>query len=187
MIMIAGLGNPTKKYENTRHNMGFDCVDILAERLGVKFKQSRFGALVAKGVWKGEQVILVKPLTYMNLSGNAVAPIAKYYRIDTKKELVVIFDDTDTDIGKIRIREKGSAGGHNGMKSIISHLGHEEFIRIRVGIGKRPEQMDMADFVLSRFNSADRRLIDEAQEKTADAALDMIENGVSHAMNRYNG
>ena len=187
MIMIAGLGNPTKKYEKTRHNMGFDCVDILAERLGIKFKQSRFGALAAKGVWKGRQVILVKPLTYMNLSGNAIAPMAKYYKIDTKKDLCVIFDDTDTDVGKIRIREKGSAGGHNGMKSIISHLGHEEFSRIRVGIGKRPEHMDMADFVLSRFTADDRKLIDEAQEKTADAALDMIENGVSHAMNRYNG
>lgn len=187
MMMIAGLGNPTKKYEKTRHNMGFDCVDILADRLGVKFKQSRFGALVAKGAWKGEQVILVKPLTYMNLSGNAVGPIAKYYKIDTKKDLVVIFDDTDTDVGKIRIREKGSSGGHNGMKSIISHLGHEEFIRIRVGIGKRPEYMEMVDFVLSHFPAAERKLIDEAEEKAADAVLDMIENGVSHAMNRYNG
>ncbi len=186
MYLIAGLGNPTKEYEKTRHNMGFDCLDLLAERLGVKFRQSKFGALTAKAVIGGEQVILVKPLTYMNLSGNAVAPIAKYYKIDTKKDLVVIYDDTDTDVGRIRIREKGSAGGHNGMKSIISHLGHEEFTRIRIGIGSRPEYMDMADYVLSRFPAEDRKLIDEAIVRAADAAEDIIKNGTSHAMNRYN-
>ena len=185
--MIAGLGNPTKEYEKTRHNMGFDCVDILAGRLGVRFRQSKFGALTAKGVIGGEQVILVKPLTYMNLSGNAIAPLAKYYKIDTKKNLVVIYDDTDTDIGRIRIREKGSAGGHNGMKSIISHLGHEEFVRIRIGIGSRPEYMDMADYVLSRFSADERKAADEAIKKAADAAEDIIEHGTSHAMNRYNG
>lgn len=187
MYLIAGLGNPTKEYEKTRHNMGFDCLDILADKLGVKFKESKFGAMVAKGMYKGEQVLLVKPLTYMNLSGNAIAPLAKYYKVDTKNALLVVYDDTDLDIGKIRIRKKGSAGGHNGMKSIIANLGHEEFGRIRVGIGKRPGYMEMVDFVLGRFSAADRKLVDESLEKGAEAALEAVASGLDKAMNMYNG
>ena len=187
MYLIAGLGNPTREYEHTRHNMGYDCADILAEKLGVKFKRSRFGAMVAKGTWNGNQVLLVKPLTYMNLSGAAVAPLAKYYKIDTRKELIVIYDDSDLEPGQIRIRKKGSAGSHNGMKSVVSHLGHEEFIRIRLGIGRRPEQIDMVDYVLGHFSSSERKIVDEALNKAADAALDVIANGADHAMNNYNG
>ena len=186
MFIIAGLGNPTKEYEKTRHNMGFDCVDMLADSLKVKFKKSKFGAEVAKAEIAGEQVLLVKPLTYMNLSGNAIAPLAKYYKVDTKKNLTVIYDDTDMDVGRIRIRKKGSAGGHNGMKSIISCLGHDEFLRIRVGIGKRPEYMDMINFVLGRFPAEERKLVDEALKKAAEAAEDIVKNGADHAMNRYN-
>ena len=186
MFIIAGLGNPTKEYEKTRHNMGFDCVDILAGELKAKFKRSKFGAEVAKAEIGGEQVLLVKPLTYMNLSGNAIAPLAKYYKVDTKKDLVVIYDDTDTDVGKIRIRKKGSAGGHNGMKSIIANLGHEEFTRIRIGIGKRPEYMDMINFVLGRFPAEERKLVDEAQKRACDAAQEIVKKGADFAMNRYN-
>lgn len=186
MYMIAGLGNPKKQYEHTRHNMGFDCIDILADRLGIRMKQSRFGALVGKGTIGGEQVLLVKPLTFMNLSGAAVGPLAKYYKIDTKKELIVIYDDSDMDVGRIRIRKKGSAGSHNGMKSVVQHLGHEEFLRIRVGIGRRPEYMDMVDYVLGRFSSEERKTIDEALGRAAEAAEDVVRNGADHAMNNYN-
>lgn len=186
MYLIAGLGNPTKEYEHSRHNMGFDCIDILAKKLNVKLKRSKFGALVGKCTVGSEAVLLVKPLTFMNLSGNAIGPLAKYYKVDTKSQLIVIYDDTDLDVGKIRIRKKGSAGGHNGMKSIIQHLGHEEFLRIRVGIGKRPEYMDMIDFVLGTFPANERKLIDEALANAADAAEDAVRNGADHAMNRYN-
>jgi len=186
MYLIAGLGNPTAEYEHTRHNMGFDCIDILAGRLGVKMKKSRFGALVGKGQIGGEQVLLVKPLTFMNLSGNAVAPIAKYYKIDTHSNLIIIYDDSDMDVGRIRIRKKGSAGGHNGMKSIIGHLGHDEFLRIRIGIGRRPDQMEMVDYVLGHIPSQERKLIDEALTAAADAARDIVEHGADHAMNNYN-
>ncbi len=186
MYLIAGLGNPTKKYEKTRHNMGFDCIDVLAEELNVQLKRSRFGALVGKCRIGSEEVLLVKPQTFMNLSGNAISPLAKYYRIDTRSNLCVIYDDTDMDVGKIRIRKKGSAGGHNGMKSIIGQLGHEEFLRIRIGIGKRSESTEMIDFVLGRFSSEERKLIDDAIKRAAAAACDAVRNGSDHAMNKYN-
>lgn len=186
MYLIAGLGNPTKEYQHTRHNMGWDCVDILAGRLGCTLKRSRFGALVGKTQIAGEPVLLVKPLTYMNLSGNAIAPLAKYYNVDTRKNLIVIYDDTDLETGMIRLRKKGSSGGHNGMKSIISSLGHEEFFRIRIGIGKREKDSDMIDFVLGKFGKEDRKLIDDALKRAADSVEDSIENGQGHAMNKYN-
>ena len=185
MYLIAGLGNPTPEYEHTRHNMGFDCIDYLAGKLGVKLKKSRFGALVGKGEWQGEQVLLVKPLTFMNLSGNAVGPLCRYYKVNTKENLIVIYDDTDMDVGRIRIRKKGSAGGHNGMKSIISHVG-EEFPRVRIGIGKRRENEEMINFVLGRFGKEERAAIDEAVKQAGDAALEIIKSGADTAMNRYN-
>lgn len=187
MYLIAGLGNPTPKYEKTRHNMGFDCVDILAEKYKIALKKSRFRALVGKGEIGGKQVLLVKPLTFMNLSGEAVRKIANYYKIDTKKELVVIYDDTDLAIGAIRLKAKGSAGSHNGMKSIVENLGSEQFCRVRVGIGKRAENADMVDFVLGRFAPADRKEIDKALERAAESVVDIISNGIDCAMNDFNG
>ena len=167
--------------------MGFDCVDILAEKYKIALKKSRFRALVGKGEIGGKQVLLVKPLTFMNLSGEAVRKIANYYKIDTKKELVVIYDDTDLAIGAIRLKAKGSAGSHNGMKSIVENLGSEQFCRVRVGIGKRAENADMVDFVLGRFAPADRKEIDKALERAAESVVDIIINGIDCAMNDFNG
>ena len=186
MYLIVGLGNPTKEYEKTRHNMGFDCIDLLADKLGIKVNKSRFSALVGTGSVNGEKVMLAKPQTFMNLSGNAVRPLARFYRIDPKDKLIVIYDDSDLDVGRIRIRKQGSPGSHNGMKHITSALGTGDFCRVRIGIGKRPEYMDMADFVLSRFNKEDREKVEEAQKEACEAVIDIIKDGVDRAMNRYN-
>ena len=185
--LIAGLGNPTKKYEKTRHNAGFDTVDLLAEKLGLSWKKTMFQAMVCKGVVGGKKVMLVKPLTFMNLSGNAIRSLLRFYRLDAASELIVIYDDSDLDPGKLRLRKKGSAGSHNGMKSIVSSIGTEVFARIRIGIGKRPEQMDMVDYVLGHYDKETRKVMEEAFAKAADAALDIVENGMDHAMNQYNG
>lgn len=186
MYIIAGLGNPTKKYEKTRHNMGFDCIDKLAAKYRIRLRRSRFQALVGKGVIEGEAVLLVKPLTFMNLSGQAIGRIAEYLKADVEKDLIVIYDDTDLDVGKIRIKAKGSAGGHNGMKSIISCVRTEAFKRIRIGIGKREDDTEMIDFVLGTFSGSERKLIEEAQDNAADAVEDILKNGIEHAMNMYN-
>lgn len=187
MYIIAGLGNPTKKYEHTRHNMGFEVIDKLAGKHAIKMKRSRFTALVGKGEIAGVPVILVKPQTFMNLSGEAVGRIVKYYKANPEKDLVVIYDDTDLDVGKLRIKAHGSAGGHNGMKSIIAHLGSEAFARIRIGIGKRDADADMVDFVLGRFDSEDKKQIDTAIEDAADAVEAILTEGIDRAMNRFNG
>ena len=186
MFVIAGLGNPTEKYAKTRHNAGFDTVDILAEKLNVKMKKTVFNAMVGKTVIGGEKTLLVKPLTFMNLSGNAVRSVCRFYKIDPKEKLVVIYDDSDLEEGRLRLRKKGSAGSHNGMKSIVSCLGTEEFFRIRVGIGKRPEQMDMVDYVLGRYDKETRKIMEDAFARAADAAVDIVEHGMDHAMNQYN-
>ena len=185
MFLIAGLGNPTKQYEFTRHNAGFDCIDVLAPMLGIKVNRLRCKALTGKGKSGSEQVILAKPQTFMNLSGQAVAPLMNYYKIDISR-LIVIYDDSDLDVGKIRIRKSGSSGGHNGMKDIIRMTGTQDFIRIRVGIGKRPEFMEMPDYVLGRPDAQERKLLDEALERAAKAAIDIMENGADHAMNMFN-
>lgn len=187
MYLIAGLGNPGKQYEKTRHNMGFDCIDILSEKLDISLRVSRFSARVGKGRIGTEQVLLIKPQTYMNLSGNAVGPMLNYYKIDPKSGLIVIYDDTDLDIGHLRVRKKGSAGSHNGMKSVIAAVGTEEFVRIRVGIGRRKENEDMVNFVLGRFGKEERLIIDETLKKAADCAVSIVEEGADRAMNKYNG
>ncbi len=186
MKIIVGLGNPTKKYEHTRHNMGFDFIDRMADKYKISMKRSRFTALVGKGEVKGEQVILVKPQTFMNLSGEAVERLVKYYKADWREDLVVVYDDTDLDIGKIRLRPCGSAGGHNGMKNIIAHLGGDGFKRIRIGIGKREEDSDMVDFVLGKFSADDRKAIDESITRAVSAMEDIIGHGMEAAMNRHN-
>ncbi|MBR3242866.1 MAG: aminoacyl-tRNA hydrolase [Parasporobacterium sp.] len=186
MYMIAGLGNPTEKYAKTRHNAGFDTIDVLAEKLDIKLKKTVFNAMIGRGMIGTKKVMLLKPLTYMNLSGNAIASAARFYKINPEKDLIVIYDDSDLAEGKLRLRKKGSAGSHNGMKNIIDRLGTDVFSRIRVGIGKRPEHMDMVDFVLGRFDKETRVIMEEAFVRAADAAVDIVENGMDHAMNHYN-
>jgi len=185
MYLITGLGNPTEQYRHTRHNAGFDCIDILASMLSIKVNRALHKSHYGKGLAGQEKVILAKPQTFMNLSGQAVQSLMHFYKID-KEHLIVIYDDSDLEPGKIRIRKSGSAGGHNGMKDIIKMIGTQEFVRIRIGIGKPPEYMDMADFVLSRPEGEEKKLIEAAYEKAALAARDVIENGADHAMNHFN-
>ncbi len=187
MFVIVGLGNPEKKYFKTRHNIGFETIDTLSDKYNIGLTETKFKAAYGKGRIGNERVILVKPLTYMNLSGEAVAPICNYFKIDTKSELIVISDDVELDVGKIRVRPKGSAGGHNGLKNIIAQLGHDEFTRIRVGVGKKPREWDMVDWVLGHFEGEDLAAIKEAVDDAAQAALCIMENGVESAMNRFNG
>lgn len=186
MFIIAGLGNPTAKYAHSRHNVGFDVIDLLAEKYQIKMGRSLFKAQVGKGLIGGKKVLLVKPLTFMNLSGSAIRPLVRFYKADPAKDLVVIYDDADLDVGKLRIRAKGSAGSHNGMKNIVEQLGTTVFARVRVGIGKRPEQTDMVDYVLSKFPEEERKEVEGAMEKAAQAAVTILEQGCDAAMNQFN-
>lgn len=186
MILIAGLGNPGMKYHGTRHNMGFDVIDRLVDTWRIGQSGIKFHAMVGSGVIEGEKVLLMKPLTYMNLSGNAVAEAAAFYKIDPASQLIVISDDIALDPGRIRIRKKGSAGGQNGLKHIIERLGTDEFTRVRVGTGAKPADWDLADWVLSRFSKEDRALVDEALDRAARACAEIVKNGADSAMNLYN-
>ena len=186
MYLIVGLGNPGRKYEKTRHNMGFDVIDCLVEKHGVPQSGVKFNAMFGKGLIGGERVILMKPLSFMNLSGGPVREMVNFFKIDPEKELIVIYDDIDLDPGQLRIRKQGSAGGHNGMKDIIRCLGTDRFVRVKVGVGDRPQDWDLADYVLSRFSDADRKVIDEGIEQAADAVEMAVEKGVDIAMNQYN-
>ena len=165
MFLIAGLGNPGKQFEHTRHNMGFDTVDELVERHRVPQSGVRCKGMYGKGMIEGEKVILLKPLTYMNLSGEAVRGLADYFKIDPENELIVIYDDIDLEPGQIRVRKKGSAGGHNGIKDIIAKLGTQNFIRVRIGVGAKPKNWDLADHVLSRFTPGEKKLVDAAMNE----------------------
>jgi PTH1 family peptidyl-tRNA hydrolase len=185
VYLIVGLGNPGKKYDATRHNVGFEAIDVLADRLTVKVSKIKFKALIGETVYRGHKVILAKPQTFMNLSGETVYDMMRYYGVPLSN-LVVIFDDFDTEIGRIRIRKNGSAGSHNGMKHIIYRLMDDQFPRIRIGIGRPGPGWVMADFVLSRFDKSEVPAVVESVKNAADAALCIIENGVDLAMNRYN-
>ncbi len=186
MFLIVGLGNPGKQYENTRHNVGFDAIDVLVDEYRIPSSGKQHKAMYGKGVIEGQKVILAKPLTYMNLSGEAVRAMVDYYKIDPETELLVIFDDISLAPGNIRIRKKGSAGGHNGIKSIITHLGTQNFQRIKVGVGEKPKNWDLADYVLGTFSKDDRKLVDEALERTAKAAALIVQGEIDEAMNLYN-
>lgn len=186
MYLIVGLGNPGKQYEATRHNVGFDAVDGLIEKHKIPQSGVKFNAMYGKGIIGGEKVVLMKPLSFMNLSGGPVRDMANFFKIDPETELVVIQDDIDLEPGQLRIRKQGSAGGHNGMKDIIQKLGTEKFIRIRIGVGAKPQGWDLAAHVLSRFTPADRKLVDEAIEEAICAVEELTANGVDAAMNRYN-
>ena len=186
MFIIAGLGNPTREYEGTRHNVGFDVIDRLAARYNIDVDVKKHRALIGKGMIAGQKVILAKPQTYMNLSGESIRSILDYYKVDPETELIVIYDDISLEPGKIRIRKKGSAGGHNGIKNIIAQLGTQNFQRVKVGVGEKPKGWDLADYVLGHFSKEDRELMEEGYDR-ADHAVGMILNGeIEAAMNQYN-
>lgn len=186
MFLIVGLGNPGSRYDGTRHNMGFDTVDLLADRHRISSGGVRMKAMHGKGIIGGERVIMIKPMTYMNNSGEAVRAYVDYYKLDPESELVVIYDDVDQEPGRMRIRKKGSAGGHNGMKDIIRHLGTDRFARVRIGVGHKPPGWDLADHVLSRFSAEDRKLVDEVIRNAADAVELIVAGDITEAMNRFN-
>lgn len=186
MFIIAGLGNPTLRYEGTRHNVGFEVIDTLADKYNIAVETRKSRALIGKGIIAGQKVILVKPQTYMNLSGESIGALADYYKIDEEKELLVIYDDVSLDVGQLRIRRKGSAGGHNGIKNIIAHLGTDVFSRIKVGVGEKPKGYDLADYVLGHFSGEDREIMQESYRKAADAVEMILEGDLSGAMNTYN-
>ena len=186
MFLIAGLGNPGRQYEKPRHNMGFDTIDELIDRHRIPQGGIAHKAMYGKGMIAGEKVLAVKPLTYMNLSGESLREWVNYYKLDPETEMIVIYDDIDLDPGQIRIRKKGSAGGHNGIKSIIAQLGTQNFYRIKVGVGAKPRGWDLADYVLGRFSSDERIAVDKAICDAADAVEMILRDGIESAMNHYN-
>lgn len=186
MYIIVGLGNPDRQYRNTRHNIGFDVIDEIAAKNHITVGEKKHKALIGKGFVGGQKVVLVKPQTYMNLSGESVREVIDFYKIDEESELIVVSDDISLDVGQIRIRKKGSAGGHNGLKNIILHLGHDKFQRIRMGVGEKPQGYDLVDYVLGHFPKEEREIMDESIERGADAAQMMISEGADAAMNEYN-
>ncbi len=188
--IIAGLGNHGPEYEDTRHNCGFLAVDKLSQKLGIEVNKRKFNALIGEGrlTVNGNEckLVLMKPLTFMNNSGEAISAAVEWYKTD-ENHLVVIYDDIDLDVGALRVRPKGSAGSHNGMKSILKHLGTENFARVRVGIGNKPEKMDLAAYVLGHFSKADMQTLEKTFEAAGDAAICVINSGAEKAMSVYNG
>jgi len=186
MYVIAGLGNPGTKYAHTRHNAGFDTIDVLAKRYGISLRHRRFKGLYGKGTINGQKVILLKPQTYMNSSGDCIQPLCHHYKVDTTSDLIVISDDVSMDVGRLRTRKSGSAGGHNGLKSIISRLGNDEFIRIKIGVGDKKAGTDLADHVLSRVTGEDAGTLAEIRERAADTVTAIMSEGVDKAISKYN-
>lgn len=186
MKLIVGLGNPGKPYEHTRHNIGFDVIDALAKKWNAPLTQSKFNGMYTSVHRPEGKVILVKPLTYMNLSGECVGPLMDYFDVDIE-DIIVIYDDLDLDVGKLRLRQKGSAGGHNGIKSLIHHLGTQEFNRIRVGVSRPPAGMKVADYVLSKFSKDDQPIVEDAINKSVDAVEMSLSKKFLDVMNTFNG
>ncbi len=187
-VIIAGLGNPGRQYEGTRHNVGFAVIDELAEQAGLTRPALSGKSMLAKGSFEGRKVILMKPLTYMNLSGEAVAEVVRFYKADPASSLIVISDDVNLPEGKLRLRDKGSAGGHNGLKNIIAHLGTDSFVRVRVGVGGKPDpDGDLAAYVLGHFSGESRQVMEEAEKRAADAVRCILTDGFAAAQNRFNG
>lgn len=186
MFIIAGLGNPTLQYEGTRHNVGFDVIDAIADKYNISVDYRKNRAFIGKGMIEGHKVILVKPQTYMNLSGESIRGLVDYYKADEEQELLIIYDDVSLDVGQLRIRKRGSAGGHNGIKSIIGHLGTDVFPRIKVGVGEKPKKYDLADYVLGHFSKEDREKMEEGYEKAVKAAVMIMDGEIESAMNEFN-
>ena len=185
MYIIAGLGNPGTQYAGTRHNAGFSCIDELADKYNISVDTARHKGLIGKGIVEGEKVLLVKPMTYMNNSGECIREVMDYYKADID-DLIVIFDDISLEPGRLRLRPKGSAGGHNGIKNIISHMGTDGFARVKVGIGEKPNGWDLADYVLAKFNKDEEPLIEAGIDKAAEAAEMMLDGKMRDAMNKFN-
>ena len=185
MYLIVGLGNPEEDYGKTRHNMGFNVINKLAEQYSIEINKKKFKGLIGKGEIEGESVILLKPQTYMNLSGESIKEVIDFYKIETDK-LLIIYDDMDIDIGQIKLRKKGGAGTHNGMKSVISCLNSEEFPRIRIGIGKPEDKSDMISYVLGYIPENEVKELDKATTNAKDAVIDFIITGIDNTMNKYN-
>ena len=186
MYIIVGLGNPGREYKNSRHNVGFDVIERLAEQEHIDVLEKKHRAVIGKGFVAGEKCILAKPQTFMNLSGESVRQLLDYYKVDSTAELIVISDDVSLDLGQIRIRKKGSAGGHNGLKNIIANLGHDTFIRVKVGVGEKQEGYDLIDHVLGHFTGLEREVMDKAVGRAADAVRNIIAEGPDAAMNNFN-
>ena len=186
MYIIAGLGNPTMQYEGTRHNAGFDVIDALADKYNISVDGRKNRAYIGKGIIEGQKVLLVKPQTYMNLSGESIGGLVDYFKIDEEQDLIVFYDDISLPPGQIRIRKKGSAGGHNGIKNIIAHLGTQVFPRIKVGVGEKPKKYDLADYVLSHFTKAEREEMEEGYQKAIQAVEKILAGEMEAAMNEFN-
>ena len=185
--LIVGLGNPGKEYAHTRHNCGFRALDILAEKLSCRVDKGKFQGLYGQCAWQGRKLLLLKPQTYMNLSGRSVLQLSAYFNIPPQR-IIVLFDDISLEPGRLRLRADGSAGGHNGIKSIISELGSQDFPRVKIGVGGKPHpDADLADWVLSGFSAQEEKALSSALDRAADAALCIIEKGVPEASNRFNG
>ncbi|WP_371297179.1 aminoacyl-tRNA hydrolase [Ruminococcus sp.] len=186
MFIIVGLGNPSKEYEGTRHNAGFEVIDRIADKYNISVDTKKHRALIGEGIIGGQKVILAKPQTFMNLSGESVRSLLDYYKVDEEQEFIVIYDDISLDNGQIRIRAKGSAGGHNGIKNIIAHLGGQVFPRVKVGVGEKPSKYDLADYVLGHFSKEEQVLMDEGYAHAVHAVEMILEGDISAAMNEYN-
>ncbi len=186
MHLVVGLGNPGKKYELTRHNAGFLAVDMLAARLGVKIEKIKFGSLIGEAAFEESKLILMKPQTFMNLSGEAVRSAVEYYKIPVEN-VVVVYDDIDISVGSLRVRAKGSAGTHNGMRNILYHLETENFPRVRIGIGGDKHGAELYEYVLARFAKDEEQPLYDSLKRAADAVLCIVRSGVDAAMNQYNG
>ena len=186
MYIIVGLGNPTRQYEGTKHNVGFDTIDYLIDEYQIPSSGTGHKALFGKGMIAGQKVIVAKPMTYMNLSGESVRELVNYYKVDPESELIVVYDDISLAPGQIRIRKKGSAGGHNGIKNIIAHLGTQVFPRIKVGVGEKPKKYDLADYVLSHFTKAEREEMEEGYQKAIQAVEKILAGEMEAAMNEFN-
>ncbi|MDU1585593.1 MAG: aminoacyl-tRNA hydrolase [Clostridium sp.] len=184
MFLIVGLGNPGKEYENTRHNIGFDAIDKIAEKYNIELNRIKFKSVYGEGFIGGEKVILLKPTTYMNLSGESLRAIMDFYKL-SNEDVLVLYDDISLEVGRIRIREKGSAGGHNGIKSIIAHLGSDIFSRIKIGVGQ--PKFDLVNHVLGKFSKEEREVLEETLKAVVDSVEVIIKTDTKEAMNRFNG
>lgn len=185
MFVIAGLGNPGKQYENTRHNIGFIAVNYLAAKHNIDISKIKFKGILGEGKIAGERVIILKPQTFMNLSGESIAEVLNFYKLKNEN-LIVIHDDISLSTGRIRIRKKGSDGGHNGLKSIIYQTKSDAFTRIKIGVGDKPNEWDLADWVLGKFSDDDIKVLSKSVEIAADAVEEIIKNGAESAMNKFN-
>ena len=184
MFLVVGLGNPGSQYEDTRHNIGFKVIDNIAKEYNIEINRQKFKGVCGEGFINGEKVILLKPTTYMNLSGESVREVVDFYKL-TNEDILVIYDDISLDVGRLRIREKGSAGGHNGIKSIIAHLGTDVFPRIKVGVGQ--PNVDLVNYVLGKFSKEEMAVLSESIEASTKATSEIIKNDVKEAMNQFNG